>query len=140
MPSDSAPGNNVTLAIAVVVAAVAILGAAVVMGIAMADHMGGGHMRGSAPADTAVVLEGPEVSIDIRDFRYHPSNVSIPAGTTVTWTNGDRAPHDAVDREGEWRTELLQQDESDSVTFETPGTYEYYCSVHPNMRAILTVR
>ena len=127
--------------------ATALLGAAAIVlvgGFALGMAFGGmgmGSMMGSGrPEQTPVVLQGADVAIDIQDFDYFPRYAAVDAGTTVTWTNYDSAPHSATDRQKAWDTGLLQEDESRAITFDTPGTFEYYCTVHPNMTATLTVR
>lgn len=81
-----------------------------------------------------------DVSIEITDFKYHPADISVPRGARVTWYNNDRAPHTATERSSEWDTGVLDQDEGKTVTFDRPGAYEYYCTIHPYMSARITVR
>lgn len=78
--------------------------------------------------------------IDIRDFAYAPGNVIVAAGSRVRWVNYDSAPHSATADDGSWDTGLLNQDEENTLTFTDSGEYEYYCTVHPSMRARLVVR
>lgn len=88
---------------------------------------------------------GPEadevIEIDIDDFAFAPSDITIPAGTTVTWTNQDDVAHDVTPDEADAfvKSPLLEQGQSYSYTFETPGTYSYHCTPHPNMTASITV-
>jgi plastocyanin len=89
---------------------------------------------------TPTVIDSGDITIEIRDFLFEPPNVSVPAGTEVTWVNHDAAPHDATDNEGEWQIERMNQDDSDTLTFDTPGTFKYHCSIHPYMKGTLTVR
>jgi plastocyanin len=102
--------------------------------------MGRMHGGGRNTSNDAVVVGALTETIDISDFTFSPGNLEVPAGATVTWTNRDSAVHNAVDRGGEWRTENLSRGESDSIAFENPGDYDYYCSIHPSMKARLTVR
>jgi plastocyanin len=64
----------------------------------------------------------------------------VPAGATVTWENEDSAAHDATARNGDWKTQRLSDGERDTLTFDSPGDYDYYCSIHPSMKATLRVR
>lgn len=80
-----------------------------------------------------------EVAVPIQGFRFLPAEVTVTVGTTITWTNMDSAPHSATADDGSWDTGVLGQGESGSVTFDTPGTYTYYCAVHPNMTATVIV-
>jgi plastocyanin len=86
------------------------------------------------------VVDTDTVTIDIEDFEFKPSNVSVPLNANVTWNNHDNAPHDATDDSNEWETERMDDDENASLTFDTPGTYDYHCSIHPYMKGRLTVR
>jgi plastocyanin len=58
----------------------------------------------------------------------------------VTWTNQDSAQHDATARNGDWQTERVSKGEADPITFDRAGDYDYYCSIHPSMKARLVVR
>jgi plastocyanin len=91
-------------------------------------------------AETPTVITAGQFTIDISDFEYVPSNVSVPAGAEVTWVNRDSTRHDAVADGDEWESEALNEDDTDTLSFETPGDYPYHCSFHPYMKAILTVR
>ena len=75
--------------------------------------------------------------VTIKSFKCFPPTIVIKAGDTVKWTNEDAAPHDATG-DG-WNTALLRKGQSDSVTFDTPGTYDYICSIHPYMKAKVVV-
>jgi amicyanin len=77
--------------------------------------------------------------VTIANFAYSPSNIQVSAGTTVTWTNQDSAPHTVTFKNGMKDSGWLRQGQSFSYTFTTPGTFDYYCAVHPNMVAHVTV-
>jgi amicyanin len=74
-------------------------------------------------------------------YAYSPATLTVRAGDTVTWTNHDEAAHDVVTSSGpaSFRSPLLQTNQSWSFTVTVPGTYAYYCSVHPDMRAQVVV-
>jgi plastocyanin len=93
---------------------------------------------GSASAPTSV--DSLEVLVSIFDFRYSPGNVSVPRGAEVTWVNDDKAQHTATERSSQWDTGALSEGESRAVTFTRPGTYSYYCTIHPYMEGTITVR
>lgn len=81
-------------------------------------------------------------SIEIKEFAYSPAKVTVKKGTTVTWTNQDSMRHDVnPDNPTEEfeKSSLLAKGESYSVTFNTAGTYSYYCSPHPYMKGTITV-
>jgi LPXTG-motif cell wall-anchored protein len=80
------------------------------------------------------------VNINIQDFKFDPATLTVAAGTTVTWTNLDTAPHTATSTTtGVFDTGTLQKDQSGSVTLTQAGTFDYLCAIHPNMVATLTV-
>jgi len=90
---------------------------------------------GDQPADR--MQAPPEVTID--NFSFAPANLTVPAGTTVTWTNRDDVPHTVASEDGTFRSHALDTDEKFSCTFTKPGTYSYFCSVHPRMTAKVVV-
>ncbi|WP_063762180.1 cupredoxin domain-containing protein [Streptomyces bicolor] len=75
-------------------------------------------------------------------YAYSPGTLTIPAGSTVTWTNQDTAPHDVktTSAPAAFHSPMLNKGGTWSFTFTTPGTYAYYCTVHPNMTARIVVR
>jgi len=81
-----------------------------------------------------------EVKID--NFSFGPTTVTVPVGTTVTWTNRDDIPHTVVssDDPKAFKSKVLDTDEKFSFTFTKAGTYPYFCSVHPKMTAKVIVQ
>ncbi|MFE0025013.1 cupredoxin family copper-binding protein [Amycolatopsis sp. NPDC059021] len=77
----------------------------------------------------------------MENYAYGPAALTVRAGDTVTWMQHDEAPHDVVTTSAPvaFRSPKLSQGQSWSYTFTQPGTYSYYCSVHPDMRATVTV-
>ena len=57
----------------------------------------------------------------------------MPAGTTVTWVNGDDVPHTVVATDKAFRSKVLDTDDRFAFTFTRPGSYSYFCSIHPHM-------
>ena len=81
---------------------------------------------------------GNQVTID--NFSFTPQTLTILAGSTVTWTNKDDVPHTVVETNNhKFKSKALDTDETFSFTFNEPGTYEYFCSVHPKMVAKVIV-
>ena len=103
-------------------------------------HMGGMMRSGSNTSGATVTVGGTSETIDIRNFTYAPGNLQVPVGATVTWTNFDGAPHTATAKDGSWDTGTLNRGESKSITFDKAGDYQYYCRIHPAMKARLQVR
>lgn len=80
-------------------------------------------------------------SVEIMGYAYQPATLTINAGDTVVWTNHDTAPHNVVVTNGpeKFTSPTLQQGQTYSYTFTKAGTYSYYCSIHPDMKASVTV-
>jgi plastocyanin len=91
--------------------------------------------RGAANNHPA--MAGAEVSID--NFSFGPQTLTVPLGATVTWTNHDDIPHTIVSSEGVFKSKVRDTDEKFSYTFTKPGTYPYFCSVHPKMTGKVVV-
>ncbi|MFF7790141.1 plastocyanin/azurin family copper-binding protein [Streptomyces sp. NPDC007991] len=81
-------------------------------------------------------------SVTMKGYAFSPASLSVPAGSTVTWTNQDTAPHDVKTTSGpvSIHSPMLDKGQSWSFTFTTAGSYGYVCTVHPNMTAGITVR
>jgi plastocyanin len=77
----------------------------------------------------------------MQNYAFTPASLTVRVGDAVTWVQHDSAPHDVVTTSAPVaiRSPQLSQGQSWSYTFDIPGTYSYYCSVHPDMRAQLTV-
>ena len=106
-----------------------------------------------APADSAVPASAKAdapasqpttqaVIVKIDNFKFEPKELQIAAGTTVTWQNADDVPHTATSKDDPqlFDSGALDTDEKYSFTFSKPGTYTYYCKVHPHMTGVVTVK
>ena len=82
----------------------------------------------------------PSAEVTIDNFVFGPQAVTVPVGTTVTWTNRDDIPHTVVSTEGVFKSKVRDTDEKFSYTFTKAGTYPYYCSVHPKMTGTVVVK
>jgi plastocyanin len=82
---------------------------------------------------------GQNHDVGIKSMAFNPKSLTIKAGDSVTWKNGDSAEHTATDRAGGWDTGILRRGKSATIVFDTAGTYEYYCVVHPSMRGTISV-
>jgi plastocyanin len=79
--------------------------------------------------------------IKISNFAFFPSSITIHPGETITWTNDDSAAHTIVSDSGaEIGSSSLSKGQSYSHTFNTPGTYNYRCSIHPSMKGTVIVQ
>jgi plastocyanin len=79
-------------------------------------------------------------AVKIDNFSFSPPTVTVPAGTTVTWTNSDDIPHTVVSDDRVFKSKALDTDDKFSYTFTKAGTYPYFCSLHPKMTAKIVVQ
>ncbi|MGB7687969.1 MAG: cupredoxin family copper-binding protein [Pseudolabrys sp.] len=79
-----------------------------------------------------------DVAVKIGNFTFGPQELKVKAGTTVTWKNEDDIPHTVVSPNN-FRSKVLDTDGTYTFTFTTPGTYKYFCSLHPHMTGTIVV-
>jgi amicyanin len=80
-----------------------------------------------------------DAAVKIDNFTFNPPRLIVKAGTTVTWHNEDDIPHTVVASEKAFRSKTLDTDDKYAFTFTKPGTYEYFCSLHPHMIGTIVV-
>ncbi|HSB71470.1 MAG TPA: cupredoxin family copper-binding protein [Candidatus Methylomirabilis sp.] len=83
-------------------------------------------------------VTGPQVHID--NFQFTPAALTVPAGTTVTWTNQDDMVHTVTSADQVFSSPSLETDEAFTYTFTKPGIYTYFCKLHPRMTATVIVQ
>ena len=81
-----------------------------------------------------------EVKVNIIDFKFDPKVVNVKVGTKVTWTQQDTAQHDVVEMKSIFKSAIMNKGQSYSYTFNTAGTFNYICSIHPDMTAQVVVK
>ena len=83
-----------------------------------------------------------EAQVMVDNFTFLPAEITVAAGTRVTWTNRDDIPHTVTDRDGPrvMRSPPLDTGDTYAVTFERPGTYHYFCALHPHMQGTVVVQ
>lgn len=86
----------------------------------------------------AAPAEAADMQVKIDNFTFTPQRLTVKAGTTVTWTNADDIPHTVVSPPA-IRSKALDTNDTFSFTFTTPGTYAYFCSLHPHMTGTIVV-
>ena len=79
-------------------------------------------------------------SIEVKDFMFTPTTLTVNAGAQVSWVNKDDEPHTVVSDTGLFRSGALDTDESFSFKFDKPGTYHFTCSIHPRMVGTIIVK
>jgi plastocyanin len=102
-----------------------------------------GHLAAVAnsPAAPATKPAAPaQAQVGIDNFTFTPATITVAAGTKVTWTNHDDIPHTVTSTTGAFDSKAIDTDASFSFIFNTPGTYPYYCEIHPHMRGQVIVK
>ena len=84
-------------------------------------------------------VQAAETEVNIDQFTFYPQRITVKAGTTVTWINEDDVPHTIVSSSKVFKSKALDTADKFSFTFTTPGTYDYFCSVHPHMTGAVVV-
>ena len=81
-------------------------------------------------------------AVTIANFAFAPTPLTVAPGTTVTWTNSDEEPHTVMSADGglTFKSPALDTDDKFSFTFDKPGTYKYFCSIHPHMVGTVIVK
>ena len=113
---------------------------AFVFAISLADSSFAAHEREIKQTTASQNNQTDEDQINIVNFSFTPPTLTIPIGTKVTWINHDDEPHLVRNTEKSFVSPVLDTDEKFSYTFTTPGTYNYYCSIHPVMTAKIIVK
>jgi plastocyanin len=80
-----------------------------------------------------------DAKVNIDNFTFEPQTLTVKAGTTVVWKNEDDIPHTIASPTKAFKSKAMDTDESFSFTFTAPGTYEYFCSLHPHMTGTIVV-
>ena len=98
----------------------------------------------TAEADLGAAAESGMAEVALRNTAFQPNEITIPAGTTVRWTNEDTVLHtvDSGTRDApttDFTSGDLEQGGTFEHTFDTPGTYPYFCAIHPGMEGVITV-
>ena len=79
--------------------------------------------------------------VQIRNFHFMPARMTVPVGAQVTWTNTDEEPHIVVSTGNQFPSSpALDTGDRYQATFTKPGTYTYFCSIHPQMVATIVVK
>ena len=100
-----------------------------------------GILMMSVVADMAKAAPAPPAAaVTIGNFTFKAPVVTVKAGTTVTWTNGDDIPHTVVSKYGVFKSKVLDTGDRFSFTFAKAGQFGYFCSLHPHMTGTIIVK
>jgi plastocyanin len=113
-----------------------------IAGLAAALALGMGLFGTSRKGSVTRAQNTSTMEVKIDNFSFGPVTLTVPVGTAVTWTNRDDIPHTIVstDDPKAFKSKVLDTDEKFSFTFSKPGTYLYFCSIHPKMTGKVIVR
>ncbi|MBC8747118.1 plastocyanin [Paraburkholderia sp. WC7.3g] len=127
--------NTMGRALAILFGSLAMLAVSAGLGFAQTTT----PMQMPMKAQQQTVASTPN-AIVIKNFMFTPMELTIKAGTTVTWKNLDGEPHTVVNDAGLFRSAALDQDDTYQYRFDKPGVYKIFCGIHPNMKATITVQ
>ena len=96
--------------------------------------------RAGAAAPAAIQAKAQAVEVKIDNFSFSPQELTVAAGTKVSWVNRDDIPHTVTSTTDKFKSKALDADDQFSFTFDAPGTYEYFCSIHPKMTGKVIVK
>jgi amicyanin len=105
--------------------------------------LGAAFGAATAPLVAAIILpagaQNAPAAVSIDNFTFNPQQLTVKAGTTVTWSNQDDIPHAVAAVNKQFKSKALDTGDAYSFTFTTPGTYPYFCSLHPHMTGTIVV-
>ena len=93
------------------------------------------HPTRAKSEDKASALE-----VRVDNFTFGPDTLTVPVNSTVTWVNKDDLPHTIASNDGVFKSKALDTEDKYSYTFSKPGTYAYFCSIHPKMVGKIVVQ
>ena len=118
-----------------------------VLGITHVNYVAGNHTLAVVDSTLAMgpmsrarlenAADTTEVKID--NFSFSPQSLTVKAGATVTWMNRDDIPHNVVSTEKKFSSPVLDTDQAFSFKFQEPGSYPYFCKIHPMMTGKIVV-
>jgi amicyanin len=92
-----------------------------------------------AVAIGSMSAKADDVEVKIDNFTFNPQQITVKAGAKVTWTNNDDIPHTVTSKTGIFKSKALDTEDKFSFTFTTPGSYSYFCALHPHMTGSIVV-
>jgi 3',5'-cyclic-AMP phosphodiesterase len=118
-----------------------------VLGITHVNYVAGNHTLAVVDS-TLAMTSAPRASLEktanttevkIDNFSFAPKSLSVKVGSVVTWTNRDDIPHTATSTEKKFASPVLDTDQAFSFKFQEPGSYPYFCKIHPTMTGTVVV-
>ncbi|MEK6936859.1 MAG: cupredoxin family copper-binding protein [Nanoarchaeota archaeon] len=90
--------------------------------------------------EKGVSAGGEAASVIIKNFKFVPSEIKVKVGTEVTWRNDDSVSHTVESIDGVLASDNLEQGDSVTFTFNSPGRTDYICGIHPSMKGAVIVQ
>lgn len=88
----------------------------------------------------ALPVRAADMEVNIDNFSFTPNELTVKAGTAIVFRNRDDIPHSVVGAKGEFHSKALDTGDSFAFTFAKPGTYGYFCGLHPKMTGKIVVK
>ena len=82
----------------------------------------------------------PPTVVEIHNMKFNPATLTVAPGTRVTWVNEDGAPHTVTDKGDVFHSAMLDTKDSFAYTFQSPGEFNYFCTIHPMMVGKIVVK
>jgi len=98
------------------------------------------NMSGSSTANSKTRAAAAPNEVMIENFSFAPATITVKAGTKVTWINHDDVPHTVDENDKRFRSGTMDTDDQYSYTFTSPGTFNYFCALHPKMTGQVIVK
>jgi plastocyanin len=130
--------RRVIASVSTAVAVLLLLTAFATRGAATKSAVMAPSMNMGAPGSSPAVDVAPN-SVDITNFSFAPAVLTLTTGTTVTWTNRDSIAHTVTDEADGISSPVLNQGDTFTYRFTKPGTYNYICTIHPEMHGTIVV-
>lgn len=116
----------------------ALAGTAALVVLVLPASLPAAQAKAPTPPVMVAKVAGPQVRVE--NFSFNPPTVTVPVGTTVTWTNNDGTLHTVTSATKVFSSAGLDEGGTFSYTFPSPGTYSYYCKLHPHMTGSIIVK
>ena len=94
----------------------------------------------SAVICLAGMAHAADIKADIQGMSFSPATITVSVGDTITFTNRDGAPHTATAADGSFTTATLRKGKSETVAFDSAGTFAFFCKIHPGMKGTIVVQ
>jgi len=98
------------------------------------------NMSGTSTANSKPRESAAPNQVMIENFSFAPATITVKAGTKVTWINHDDVPHTVDENDKRFRSGTMDTDDQYSYTFTSPGTFNYFCALHPKMTGQVIVK